>query len=63
LKLFEIPIYLAGLHAAVRTVRLFVAKIAAQNVRICATVFMVLSSFLETAIWSSWKIEKKTGHF
>jgi hypothetical protein len=63
LKLFEIPVSLAGLYAAVRTIRLFVAKTAAQNIRICATVYMVLSSFLETTIWSSWKTEKKNRSF
>jgi len=57
LKLFEIPVSLAGLYAVARRVLLSAAKPATQNVRICAKIFMVLSSFLETTVQSSWKIQ------
>jgi uncharacterized membrane protein len=40
LKLFEIPVSLAGLYAVPRTVSLFAAKTATQRVRTCAMVFM-----------------------
>jgi len=58
LKLFKIPNSLASRYAVARTVYLCGEKPAAQTMWICAAIFMVLSSVLETTLQSSWEMEQ-----